>query len=264
VPGRRLAAAATLAALLLVSPAGAEFVQDGGLRVGFSGGVSPHALPRAQKAPVAVSLGGEITTTDGMPPPQLQTIAIAVNRHARLDYRGLPSCRYHQIQPASTREAIASCPGGVVGRGSFRAAVVLPEQSPFPSRGKVVAFNGLLHGKHVLFAHIFGTQPLPQSAVIVFRFGHEAGAFGLTLRADLPQVTAEWGHVSGVELTLKRTFTYRGSERSFLSASCPAPAGFTEIPSPLARVSFGFEDGRVLGTTLVRSCRATSPAVARR
>jgi hypothetical protein len=143
----------------------------------------------------------------------------------------------------------------VVGEGSFRAAVVLPEQSPFPSRGDIVAFNGEVHGRHVLFAHIYGTRPLPQSAVIVFRFGHQSGTYGLTLDAELPQVAAEWGHVSGVELILRRTFAYRGRQRSFLSAGCPAPAGFTLATSPFARVSFGFADGRELRATMVRSCR---------
>jgi hypothetical protein len=242
-------------AFSLGATARAEVVQDGGLRVSFAGGVSPRALPRATKAPVAVSLAGEISTTDGSQPPQLQTISMAINRDGRLDYDGLPACRYHQIQPASTAEAIEACPESVVGEGSFRAAVVLPEQSPFPSQGDIVAFNGEVHGRHVLFAHIYGTRPLPQSAVIIFRYSHQSGTYGLTLTAELPQVTAEWGHVSGVRMSLRRTFTYKGRQRSFLSAGCPAPAGFTIVTAPFARVSFGFADGRVLQTAMVRNCR---------
>jgi hypothetical protein len=255
----RLFVAAAVAALTLAVAAGAEVIQAGGLRVSLSGGVSPRELPRATKAPVALSLAGEISSADGNQPPQLTTILVAINRNGRLDYRGLPACRYHQIQPASSAEAIEACPDAVVGSGSFRAAVALPEQSPFPSQGKVIAFNGLLHGEHVIFAHIYGTQPLPQSALIVFRLGHQGGTYGLTLDADLPQVAAEWGHVSGIELRLERRFTYKGQERSFLSADCPAPRGFTVATSPFARVSFDFEDGRVLRVPMVRSCRVASP-----
>jgi hypothetical protein len=255
-PLRRIAVTvAALVALALAAPlATAEVVQEGGLRVSFGAGVSPHGLPRGKAAPISVELSGAISTADGSEPPQLSTISVAINRTAKLDYAGLPTCNYHQIQPASTAEAIESCSDSVVGRGDFKAAVALPEQSPFPSQGQIVAFNGLLHGQHVIFAHIYGTTPLPQSSVIVFRIGRASGNYRLQLTAQLPLVAAEWGHVSGVRLTLGREFTYRGRQKSFLSASCPAPKGFTVATAPFARVGFGFADGRLLQSTLVRSC----------
>jgi hypothetical protein len=255
-----LAVGLLAAALTMVGAGGvgAEVVQNEGLRVSFSSGISPRRLPRAQKAPVALSFAGEISMVDGSQPPQLKTITAAINRNARVDYKGLPACHYHQIQPASTSEAVEACSESVVGEGSFRAAVALPEQSPFPSQGKVTAFFGSVHGERVIFAHIYGEQPLPQSAVIIFRFGHQGGTFGLTLSAELPQVAAEWGHVSGVNLTLDRAFKYKGRERSFISADCPAPAGFTVATAPFAKVGFAFDDGRVLQSTMVRSCRVAS------
>jgi hypothetical protein len=247
-------AVAAVALLATAALASAEVTQEGNLRVSFTGGIAPHALPRQGVAPVKVSLGGEIKTTDGTAPPQLRTISLAINRNGRLDYRGLPVCHYHQIQPASTNEAIETCPDSVIGKGAFRANVVLPEQSPFPSAGKVVAFNGTLHGRHVIFAHIYGTEPLPQSNVLAFELSRTTGTFRTTLTAELPRVAAEWGYVSGVSLTLKRTFTYRGRARSFLSAGCPAPAGFPGATFTFAHASFGFEDGRTLTSNMTRSC----------
>jgi hypothetical protein len=229
--------------------------QEGNLRVSFTGGIAPSAPPRAGTAPVKVTIGGEIMTTDGAPPPQLRTISLAINRNGRLDYRGLPACRYHQIQPASTSEAIESCPGSLIGEGTFAAHVVLPEQSPFPSNGKVLAFNGIFHGRHVVFAHVFGTDPLPQSQVLVFELGKTTGTYRTTLTAELPQVAAEWGYVSGVSLALKRAFRYKGRQRSYVSAGCPAPKGFPGTLYDFARASFGFEDGRTLEATMTRACR---------
>jgi hypothetical protein len=245
----------TLALTTLAASAAAEVVQEGNLRVSFEGGLAPQALPRQGKAPIAVTLGGQIATTDQSAPPQLRTISIAINRNGRLDTKGLPVCRYHQIQPASTREAMAACRRSIVGEGEFRANVVLPEQSPFPSRGRVVAFHGTLHGRQVVFAHIFGTDPLPQSRVLAFELGRTGGGFRTTLTAELPRVAADWGYVSGVELTLSRRFKAGGRPRSYLSAGCPAPGDFTAVTFPLARASFGFEDGRVLSSTLIRTCR---------
>src|SRR5215211_5861882 len=131
-------AAASAAALCLfasASLASAEVTQEGNLRVSFTGGIAPNALPRNGAAPVKVSFGGDIKTIDGAQPPQLRTMSLAINRNGRLDYRGLPACHYHQINPASTKEAIATCPDSVIGTGTFSAHVVLPEQSPFPSAG---------------------------------------------------------------------------------------------------------------------------------
>jgi hypothetical protein len=251
---RRAAALAVALLLSTAALAAAEVTQEGNLRVSFEGGITPHALPRQGVAPVQVTLAGDIKTTDGLAPPQLRTIGLAINRNGKLDYRGLPVCHYHQIQPASTGEAVEACPDSVVGKGEFKANVVLPEQSPFPSSGTVIAFNGTLHGRHVVFAHIYGTEPLPQSRVLTFELGHASGTFRTTLTAELPRVAAEWGYVSGVSLSLKHTFRYRGKAHSFLSAGCPAPKGFPGATFPLARASFGFEDGRTLSSTLIRSC----------
>jgi len=253
----REAAALTVALYLfsVTALASAEVTQEGNLRVSFTGGIAPNALPRKGKAPVKVTFGGEIKTTDGQAPPQLREISLAINRNGRFDFRGLPACHYHQIHPASTREAIGTCPDSVIGTGVFSAHVELPEQSPFPSAGQVTAFNGVFHGRHVIFAHVFGTAPLPQSQVLIFNLGRTSGIFRTTLSAELPRVAAEWGYVSGVSLSLSKVFRYKGKRRSLLSAGCPAPGGFPGAVFDFARASFGFEDGRSLGVTMTRACK---------
>ncbi|HET7416969.1 MAG TPA: hypothetical protein VFJ61_05030 [Solirubrobacterales bacterium] len=256
-------AAALVAALCLLvsaSLSSAEVTQEGNLRVSFTGGIAPNALPRKGKAPVKAKFGGEIKTIDGQAPPQLREISLAINRNGKFDFRGLPACHYHQIHPASTSEAIKTCPDSVIGEGIFSAHVELPEQSPFPSAGQVTAFNGVFHGRHVIFAHVFGTTPLPQSQVLIFDLGRESGAYRTTLTAELPRVAAEWGYVSGVSLSLSKVFRYKGKQRSLLSAGCPAPGGADVAPFNFARASFGFEDGRTLGVTMTRSCRVKGRA----
>jgi hypothetical protein len=253
----RVAAAAltALISLALVAAANGDTTQQGTLRVIFGGHLSPSRLPRTGLAPVAVSLSGDISTTDHSTPPQLQRITIAINRHGRLDPRGLPRCHYHQIQPASTLEARRACRSSLVGSGRFRANVDLPDQSPFPSDGRVLAFNGVLHGRPVIYAHIFGTRPVPISQLTVFHVHRTAGTYRVVLNARLPRVAADWGYISGLGLTLRRRFSYRGRQRSYLSAGCPAPAGIDIALYPFARASFGFDDGRTLHSSLTRSCR---------
>lgn len=254
---RRALLAATLLALgaLLVPLASAEVSQKRGVRVSVDGSLAPSKLPRDGAAPVAVSFSGEIGSTKSSGPPQLRKVEIAINRHGHLDTRGLPRCEMGDIDPSTTQEAIAACRSSLIGEGRFSANVKLPEQSPFPSKGKILAFNGRFGGRPAVFAHIFGTSPVPTSIVLPFAIADAGGTFGTVLTASLPQATGDWGYVTGIGMTLKRKYSFRGERRSYMSAGCPAPAGFRQVFFPLARTTFSFEGGLAVTSTLTRSCR---------
>jgi hypothetical protein len=236
--------------------ASAETGQVGPVRVAFSGKFSPQALPRHGTAPISVSIGGRITTTNGKPPPQLRRIEIAINRNGRVDATGLPVCGLREIQPSTDAGALRSCRRSLIGEGNFSANVALPQQAPFPSRGKVLAFAGREHGRPVVLAHVYGTDPVPTSYTLPFEIRSSRGTFGTVLAASLPQVTSDWGFVTGISLRLDRRFSFRGKRRSFVAAGCPAPAGFPGAVFPLARASFVFAGGRTVSSVLSRSCRA--------
>jgi hypothetical protein len=251
-----LLAAAVPAAPALGASSGVTVVQRQGVRLALSGSFTPRALPRKTPAPVTVSVAGTVTTADGRPPPQMQTIEIDVNRYARFDFAGLPTCTFEELQPSTTASAQVACGAAKVGEGTFSASVAIPEQSPFPSNGKLVAYNGVEGGKPVIFAHVYGTEPIPTSYTLPLRMSRGRGSYGTVLRASLPQVTSSVAFVTGISLRLHRIFRYRGERRSYLSAACAAPAGLTVVPFPLARASFGFSGGLTLSSTLARSCRA--------
>ncbi|HXV05706.1 MAG TPA: hypothetical protein VFP23_07400 [Solirubrobacterales bacterium] len=249
---------ALLAALLLTfaSLAEAEVSQNGTLRVAFEGKISPRALPRQGAAPIGVLIGGQISTTDGTSPPQLKRIEIEINKAGRFDFEGLPTCSVSQIQPSTTQNAIRTCRQAKVGEGTFSANVLIPEQSPFPSQGRVVAFNGMQGKRHVILAHVYGTNPIPTSYTLPLLVSKAKGTYGTKLTAYLPKTTGDWGFVTGLELSLRRTYYYRGHRHSYLSAGCPAPKGFRSVFFPLARASFAFAGGRTLDSTLTRRCGA--------
>ena len=100
-------------------------------------------------------------TTDGSTPPQLRRFSIAINRNGRFDFAGLPACSLEEIQPSTTENAMRACGPSRVGVGSFTANVAISGQAPFPSTGKMVAFNGTEGGRPVIFAHVYGTEPVP-------------------------------------------------------------------------------------------------------
>ena len=246
--------AALLAGAVLAHPGLGESVLKEGVKISVRGKLRPTVLPRRGRVPIGVSFGGRISSANADEPPKLTKLTIEINRNGHLDTRGLPRCRLRSIRPSTNREALDACRSSLVGEGSFSANVRFPEQSPFPSDGKVLAFNGVMHGQPAIFGHIYGTQPLPTSYVLPFEVHRSSGTFGTVLVASFPEVTGEWGYVTGLTMSLHRRFSFRGRTRGYLSASCPAPAGFTKAPFPLARTSFEFEGGLEIPTTLNRTC----------
>ncbi|HET7590834.1 MAG TPA: hypothetical protein VFK14_11720 [Solirubrobacterales bacterium] len=238
-------------ALSLAGLAGAEVVQQGGMRVALGGSVKPHRLPRRRPAPVRVALAAKISSTKADMPPQLRRITLAINRYGHFDTRALPRCRVRDIQPSTTAKALQSCRRSLVGQGSFSANVALGRQAPFPEAGRLYAFNGTFEGHPAILAHVYGTDPVPTSFTLPFLILPSRGTFGTILRASLPEVTGDAGYVTGLSLDIGRT---AGSPR-YLTASCPAPKGFHGATFPLARASFLFAGKRTVTTTLTRSCK---------
>jgi hypothetical protein len=235
----------------------AVIVRHGPVQVSFNGKLAPKRLPRHGSAPVGIAIDARISATGKGSPPQLRRISIAINRNGHFVSKGLAACQVDQIQPSTTSGALAACGASLVGEGHFSADVKLPEQSPFPSEGKVLAFNGRVNGRPAILAHIYGTQPAPTSAVLPFLLRDSHGTYGTTLEASLPQATGSWGYVTGLKMNLRRRFSYRGKARSFLSAGCPAAPGFPSAVFPLARTRFVFAGGPTLGSVLTRTCTAS-------
>jgi hypothetical protein len=251
---KALISVAALSILALASLAHAEVIQKGGLRVVLDGKITPNKLPRQGMAPVKVSVGTEITATKGRPLAQLTKIEIAINGHGRLDPTGLPKCEVTDIQPATTAKALGECRGSLVGEGSFSSQVSLSKQADFPSQGKLYAFNGTYKGHPAILAHVYGEQPIPTSFTLPFTIAKSRGTFGTTLTATIP--ASEDNFITGIDLTLSRSFTYKGKKRSYASAGCPAPRGFPGATFPFARATYAFVGGKKLSSTLTRSCKA--------
>ena len=249
--------AALALALLLIAAAIAQAEVSGNeiLRVSVTGKLAPHALPRDGVAPVSVSVAGKISTTDESTPPRLQKLTIEINRHGHLDATGLPTCPRAPILNASNGRALAACRASLVGQGKFFGTITLPGSAPYPIEGRLLVFNAEEHGRQVLLGHIYSPHPFATSFVIPFEVSNQAhGTFGTTLTANLAKALGNKRTLTGIEMTLSRRYSYKGKPRSYISAGCPAPKGFTKVVFPLARTAFAFQDGTTLTTTLNRTC----------
>jgi hypothetical protein len=236
--------------------ASAESGQDGNAIVRFRGGISPHALPRAGMAPVSVGIDTSFRAADGSdPPPQLRTISIEINRHGKIFDRGLPSCHVREIQPATIGAARRICGDSIVGSGRVGVRVDLENQAPFNFTGPLLVFKAPRSGKgRRIIAQVYGSRP-PSAFVIGFRIVHKRrGDYGTVITTSLPKSSQKWAYVTHFEMTLHRTYTYHGVERSYVSAGCAAPPGFPGAVYPFAKGTFGFGDASEVVVPLIRDC----------
>lgn len=234
----------------------ATVVQRGDLRISVQGQIKPFRLPRTGTAPIAVFVAGHIGTPSGAIPPQLQTMDIEVNRHGLLRSSGLPTCRRGQIETVSTARSLRECGDALVGSGRFWANVVFPDQKPFPTRGRLLIFNGRAGGKPAIFAHIYTRTPFATSFLVVFSIKRiHRGPYGTELSTSLPATLGSWGFVDRIKLTLRRQYRSHGRELSYFNAGCPALAGTQFASFPFARASFGFAGRSPISLTIDKSCR---------
>jgi hypothetical protein len=248
----------TLALLLVAvgafaAVAGAENIQSGDVRVNFKAGFTPTALPRERPAPISVDFEGRISTTDGSHPPALRRMRVELNNAGEIDSRGLPQCRTAALQSTSSDLALARCRPALVGEGTFVAQ--LPVERELLVGGRALVFNGVIGGRPGMLIHIYVSDPVRLTLVIPIRISHEEGRFGTVLTTTVPKLAGGSASIVQLKLKIGRRFTAGGERRSYLSAACTAPPGWSGASFPFARGSFSFSDGRAMHTVLSRSCR---------
>lgn len=256
----RLAISALFAifALLGVTASQAEVVPDGNVLVKFDAEFDPHSLPRQKPAPVRIKISGSIKTTDGSHPPPLRWLEVELNRNGQLSTAGLPVCSAPLLQSTTTAQALERCGSAVVGRGNFRAVVALG--GDVPTSGKIIAFNSRLAGKPALLLHFFAGVPARFTLIVPLKIiRRDKGEFGTLLRTRVPKLAGDLGSITNIELTVGRRYSFHGKRRSYVSAACQAPAGFTVVPFSFVRARFRFASHRVVRSELAKSCQVRSP-----
>jgi hypothetical protein len=251
-------ALAVLLALVAIGAAGlarGERTQHGNLIVSLDGGLVPLRLPRDHPAPISVHLAGGLQTADRSVLPKVTKIEIGLPGQGVLTTRGLPRCPQQLIRHTLPAQALSTCRPALVGYGNLRAEVLLPNQPSFQVHASLLAFNGIVEGRRAVLLHAYVEDP-PTVVVLPFQIRFRSGRLGTTLVANLPPSLGPWPHLADFEMTLSRRYAYRGRRYSYLGASCPIPRSNTAGFFSFARATYTLADGREVGTSIPRSCRA--------
>jgi hypothetical protein len=253
----RISIAALVAVVIAhAAVARGERVQMGNLIVSMDGKIVPRTLPREHVAPVAIELGGGVSTSDGSPLPRVNWIRLELAWRGKLDRRGLPVCSRATLKYTDSLHALRACRGALVGHGWLSAKIFVPNQAPFGVHAHLLAFNGRgKGGRPAIWVHAYAGDP-PVSFVLPFTVRHKPGSFRTVLLTTIRRSVGPWPHVADFEITVSRHFRFQGREHSYLTASCPIPRNFKAGFISLARATYTFADGRQARPQIVRSCRA--------
>jgi hypothetical protein len=252
VSGRRLAALAAVAMLLLSAPIAAsaigETVRFENLIVSIEGGITPTKLPRQKPAPISLNVSGQIETADGAHVPALQTLALQFDRHGHIYTKGLPTCKVGQLRSTLTAQAKQVCGDALIGSGRAAAEVAFPEQPPFDASGPLLIFNGAPKGgRPVLIFHVYAHVPAPTTFVTTGVIGTAQGKYGTSTVIKIPTIAGGQGSLISFKASVHKTWTYKGKKRSLLLASCPSGRLF-------AHGEFSFADGTKVSGKVSKSC----------
>jgi hypothetical protein len=255
---RRMAAIAALTVALLALAAIAAYgerAQKGNLVASLNSDLSPLKLPRHRLAPVTVTLSGSVSTADGSPLPRVTQVELDLAGSNLFFTRGLPTCTETKLRNVNNALALTRCGAALVGQGRLDGQVFVEFQKPFVIHARLFAFNGQVGGHPAILVHAFAPTP-PVSFILPFVIHHRSGAFGTMLVAKMPGSVGASPHAADFELTVGRHFRYRDATRSYISASCPVPTGFTAGFLSFARATYTFEGGKQLRVASVRTCRS--------
>jgi hypothetical protein len=246
---RLVAISLTVAIAMTAGLAHAEVTQKGNLRLKFDGQIKPKYLPRKSNAPVTIQVRGQIGTADGERPPNVRRIAFLFNRY------GLPTCEVSELEQTTSQLARERCGDALIGHGNFQASVEFKSNTPVRFDGEALAFNARINGERALLLHIYGSDPTAVTFVLPFRITKvHQGEFGTSFAAQPPKIAAELGYITSLDLTIGRRYTYRGQQRSYLSARCAVPPGIPGSVFTLAKGNFTFSNGQRIGTSVSRNC----------
>lgn len=198
-------------------------VQKGNLKITVNGGFSPKALPKTTLSPIGLKITGKVETIDGTHPPALREFIVETDKNGAINAKGLPSCTIGKLVARETKAAEQACPTSIVGEGKTDVEIAFPEQQPLLIHSKLLAFNGgVKGGVTTLLIHAFLKNPVSAAVVTTVKVSKiHNGRFGTKSVASIPVIAGGSGSPVFFELNIKRKFTYKGKQQSYLLAKCP-------------------------------------------
>jgi hypothetical protein len=223
----------------------------GNLVITADGGFTPTTLPKHENAPIKLYGHAKFGTVDGTRPSPLRRLVIEFDKHGAVETRGLEKCSMGKLVATTTKAARRFCPEAIVGKGFGTALVELPEQPGIEASSPLTLFNGpVKHGNPTVLGHAHIDYPGPTTYVILIeiqKINH--GRYGFKTVANFPRIVNDYGSPISGNLTIGKTWKYRGETLSYANAHCAD--GRLQ-----AKAQFTFKDDSFVEGTVFKPCKA--------
>jgi hypothetical protein len=209
------------AGLLSASALGLPIPLGSSLPLEVEGEISPSKLSKTIPEPISLTWHGKFSEPSQGTKSFKPLLSLQFDKYIAIFTKGLSTCT---LSAAEVSEQ--SCLKSIVGHGKVEFDVNFPGQSPpiLHEKGPVVIYNGAQLGGRGLIFHFFtnGRYPFEWWATGVFR--KVTGKFGTQTSIEFPGIP--YIYLTGLQMTIGKTWKYKGKKVGFLSAKCPKGALF--------------------------------------
>jgi hypothetical protein len=245
----------TLVVIVAIALVGAGTAEALKLRIGNivvvgDGGFTPTTLPKHENAPIKLFGHATFKTVDGTRPSPLRKLVLEFDKHGAVETRGLQKCSMAKLVATTTKTARKLCGDAIVGKGFGTALVELPEQRGIEASSPLTLFNGpIKHGNPTVLGHAHLDVPSPTTFVILIEIQKVShGRYGFKTVANFPRIVNDYGSPISGNLTIGRTWKYKGKTLSYANAHCAD--GRLQ-----AKAQFTFKDGSFVQGTVFKPCQ---------
>jgi hypothetical protein len=214
--------------------------------------ITPQKLSKKTAEPITLNVTTATSTTNpaankGAPIPAVEAV-VDFPKGVTIFSKGYPTCDAGLIQNTSTEAALEACKKAKIGSGVGPADLVVGEKI-FPVTTTITAFNGVpVGGKPVILLHTYSQSPIQTTLVLVGTVTSlNKEGYGPRLDVVLPLIAGGQGAITGFQVKIFKTFSYKGKKRSYVSSTC--------LTKKLkSRGEFIFRDGQSLTPQLTGKC----------
>ena len=222
----------------------------GNIVVVTDGGFSPTTLPKHGYAPIKLHGYGKISTTDGKPPPILETLTLWFDKHGAVVDQGpadLPA------RPAGGDDHRGRPQATAAARSSARASA--PRSSTSPNRGRSWPPRRSRSSTARRSTATRPCSPTPTSSVpapttyivpVEIQKVHD-GRYGFKTEAKIPRIAGGAGDAALRQADDRPRMDLQGQALSYANAECAD--GQLQ-----GKGQFKFKDGTLLEGTLIKAC----------
>lgn len=204
------AAAAVIALAIAPAPASAERVRVGDQMVDTNSSVTPAPHSGTTPSPVAFAFSLNRWMFNGGQLPPLSKLGLGLDPDFVFDPTGIPACTGLELANSDPEYARAACGAAIVGNGSGRVVVSLPDIAPFVASGPLTIFNGTLASGPELLFHLYLEDPVPQTYILSAPLAQSPA--GWTTEILIPQMVGGYGALDTFAFTLDRMVSVRCSD----------------------------------------------------